>query len=83
MEIRALRRALALHGGCRRLGAERAKAMSDSELMATGVRVRWKLTQHVAPGESLVDADWIRALAEAIARGETAAAEPRSAVDDG
>jgi hypothetical protein len=67
---------VALRGQLVELGAERAKTMSDSDLMATAVRIRWKVRQHLARGESLVEADWIRALAEAIVRGDIVVADP-------
>lgn len=51
------------------LGAERAAHMSDEEIMAEGVRVRWKLRQHLVAGESLSETEWIPAVAEAIIGG--------------
>jgi hypothetical protein len=52
-----------------RLGADSATGMSDSELMAAGVRVRWKLRQHLRGEETLVEADGLSALAKEIAAG--------------
>jgi hypothetical protein len=52
-EISALREALTASG------ADKAATLSDSELMATAVEVRWKLFQHPAAGD-----DWVRALAD-------------------
>jgi hypothetical protein len=57
--ISGLRQELVNHG------AAAVKTMSDSEMMSTAVRARWKLRQHPAEGD-----DWVAALAAAIREGE-------------
>ena len=40
--------------------------MSDEDILAEGVRVRWKLRQHLVQGESLKEADWIAGVADSL-----------------
>ena len=66
-EISALRKDLVNRG------AEVAATMSDSELMATAVRVRWKQKQHVAAGD-----DWVADLAGKLSERGSDAGTTRS-----